>query len=64
MRTSRFKNNPNRWKVEDRKVKITKKSLGTSNPNGTNRIAKIDGGFPLDEKTKITLFRNNKFPKH
>jgi hypothetical protein len=41
----RFKNNPNRSKVKDRKVKITKKSLRASNPNGTNRIAKIDGGF-------------------
>jgi hypothetical protein len=60
----RFKNNPNRSKVKDRKVKITKKSSGASNPNGTNRIAKIDGGFPMDEKTNITLFRNNKFPKH
>ena len=59
-----FKNNPNRSKVKDRKVKITKKSLGASNSNGTNRIAIIDEGFPLDEKTKITLLRNNKFPKH
>ena len=48
----RFKNNPQQVEVKDRKVKITKKSLGACNPNGTNRIAKIDEGFPLDEKNK------------